>query len=1216
MEKKPITSNLFRFVTLRSPQLADERKKEQLFVSYKEAEDPTKEPSLAHKSVAGLKPEQEKERIAALSKAYTSKNFKPILNRHEFRKSHGKLYDFSNWLMRNKNYLTAKNTMKNIAVFLYDKKVDPKSITTIEKDMILKEAEEVVLWNNLFYQTIHKTSTPVREGLIQMLIANRFLIAFNQFIKAQAQGTPTTPTEGGVRQVVKKPVTNPSEITIEFTEDQKKEFLYRANASVIIPKKVLYSLTVENAGSDTKKPTANQSEYLEKAVVVDQAKARLETYETALKEIERAELVYNKEEDKKYQEALKVYDQKVAEIKKKPPVIETVVDPKTKVESKIKTYPGLENVSIVYTKANEIIRIPKGAAAKLSPSEAKITAQLSTETKNLINSTEFQIYDTFVEVKTVLEDKVKKEKEAILDNTSQRPYNLKMVYVGYLDDNANDGVSLRLSFYLDKPEKIRVLDAQYDFVESTNKDKFFLGRSFENLPSSTNTRIDVKLFTEKIKPNTTTYKFGGELALSNGQILVFNNESLITIGKDKNGYFTASGLEGKFKLTGTSDSSNSGGASNSTNTTLNKEVIYGVTQLGIADFRRVEQEVCCYVPGEVSHIENVMAREYKERRTRNLTSYQSTTEQSFEREAEVLTDTTSTERNELRSEASSIVNKDSSTSFGANASVNGDFLGVNYSAGTDYSTNNSSSVSNSNSQAQTYAQEVTERALERVVEKVSRKRTTRMLKEHEENTTHGFDNRKGTEHVTGIYRWLDIIYKNKLVNYGKRLMYEFAIPEPAKFYIDDYLNKGNDSTKDEQGLIAPEKPKHPRELFSLFSAKDLTDTNYQRIASRYNADVKPPLDPKIKIGKSFKKEDRSYDANGYSFNDIEVPRGYFAKGGAVNWDGYVKSVNNFSITFLLGRTRKRIVGGRAGVVFLNFTERFKEKIPFSFVSQDVLVNSTNVSIYCERSDEYFQKWQNETFKAIINAYNKRVQEYNEFIKGQKITPEEKKKKREFSSKLNRGIEKREIKRIAIDLMTAPFSKKFTVSKNHYKNNSTTVTKSKELDNHAAVVKFFEQAFDWEIMAYTFYPYFYKEESKWEENFDFIDTNDPIFKAFLQSGMARTVVPVRPGFEAAVNWFMNTGELWSGQGMVTDTKDDLYVSIAEELSEPTGKVEGEPWETRVPTALTILQADSAVLDEGGLPCNPNCKEHSQFKSGSTTGPKGVDFDIVGKTNVVK
>ena len=46
--------------------------------------------------------------------------------------------------------------------------------------------------------------------------------------------------------------------------------------------------------------------------------------------------------------------------------------------------------------------------------------------------------------------------------------------------------------------------------------------------------------------------------------------------------------------------------------------LFGIHNLGIQEYRRVEQTLCCYVPGEVSHIENVMAREFKEKSTRNL----------------------------------------------------------------------------------------------------------------------------------------------------------------------------------------------------------------------------------------------------------------------------------------------------------------------------------------------------------------------------------------------------------------------------------------------------------------------------------------------------------------------------------------------------------------------------------------------------------------------
>jgi hypothetical protein len=33
----------------------------------------------------------------------------------------------------------------------------------------------------------------------------------------------------------------------------------------------------------------------------------------------------------------------------------------------------------------------------------------------------------------------------------------------------------------------------------------------------------------------------------------------------------------------------------------------------------------------------------------------------------------------------------------------------------------------------------------------------------------------------------------------------------------------------------------------------------------------------------------------------------------------------------------------------------------------------------------------------------------------------------------------------------------------------------------------------------------------------------------------------------------------------------------------GRIEGEEWETIIPSSLTVVQARSVMLDEGGLPC---------------------------------
>ena len=92
----------------------------------------------------------------------------------------------------------------------------------------------------------------------------------------------------------------------------------------------------------------------------------------------------------------------------------------------------------------------------------------------------------------------------------------------------------------------------------------------------------------------------------------------------------------------------------------------------------------------------------------------------------------------------------------------------------------------------------------------------------------------------------------------------------------------------------------------------------------------------------------------------------------------------------------------------------------------------------------------------------------------------------------------------------------------------------------------------------------------------------ILQSFLQSGMGRVLVPVREGFEDAVVYFMETGEIWNGTGIVIDTDDELYLSIVDEITFIEGKVEDE-WETTIPTSLTIVQGDSAYLEDEGLPC---------------------------------
>jgi hypothetical protein len=621
--------------------------------------------------------------------------------------------------------------------------------------------------------------------------------------------------------------------------------------------------------------------------------------------------------------------------------------------------------------------------------------------------------------------------------------------------------------------------------------------------------------------------------------------------------------------------------------------LYGIGKIGVADFRKVEQTVCCYVAGEVSHIENVLAKEFKKRETRSLLSSEVTTETTSEKEVENLTDTTTTERNELQSEVSNVLNEDESSNYGASAGVSGgkgDLFRFSADAHADFA--NSTSSSQSNSQAQTYAQDITERALNRVVTKTSKKQTSRVLKEFEENNQHGFDNREGTEHVSGVYRWIDIIYKNQLINYGKRLMYEFMVPEPARFYHTASLVKGESSSGNTGDFVVVEKPIHPSELdhiLAIQNAKGLNETNYLQLASIYNAEINAmPLLYKH-VNKAYgywadkDGEDSSHDFAG-TLDNIEIPKGYFALNGQINGEFYRGSGRDHYFDVVVGNVKKRLFANTDINQSLTFN-KIENDIEVSMQSDGLATSAFNITVKCQRTNELFYQWQIDTYNTILEAYEVQVQNYNDYIAAQGLDEQfnEDDKQLRFSNAFNRILEKRELKRICIEMLVKPYNN--PLGQDNYVLDDNVVPRVKQdaaFENHAAHVKFFEQAFDWDIMAYLFYSYYWANEAKWEKLFQKTNNTDPIFQAFLQSGMARVVVPIRPGFEDAVTYYMETGDIWKGGDLVIDQDNDLYISIAEEMQSLGGSVE-KTWETRMPTSLTIVQKGTLGLDETGLPC---------------------------------
>jgi hypothetical protein len=616
---------------------------------------------------------------------------------------------------------------------------------------------------------------------------------------------------------------------------------------------------------------------------------------------------------------------------------------------------------------------------------------------------------------------------------------------------------------------------------------------------------------------------------------------------------------------------------------------YGLTRIGIAEYKRVEQYLCCYIPGEVSHIENVMAREYKERSTRRLRRSENTIVTGSDYQSENQTDTSTTSRYDIQREITSVIQESSdqtkNQSFHAGLSANISSYGnvdLSYDSGSNYAVN--SSKTQSNKDAINISKDIVQKALQKVILNVKEERTQKIIEEFEEQNKHGFDNRLGNSHISGVFRWIDAKYNNQLQNYGKRLQYEFMIPEPSAFHL--IAKASGISSGNESPIIQPLDPRKDQfgNLNPLKASNSIDENNYYLWAALYNAEVSPPPARIQVLGKSYKMPDDGqpwYTGTKAISENIVLPEGYGLNKAYVSaigergasWGRYYIAVGDNTREYWSGNIPKQI--------FLEDNEnleldKYIESIPVGVQFVGITAGLVTVTIELLRKSELFAKWQLETYNSIIVSYELRLQEYKDRLA-------ELEAKKAGLIKDNpayfRDIEKIVLKKNCLSYLIGHSKMgKSMVSGSEVQDYIVKI--NEELDQYSTSVKFFEQAFEWEIMSYVFYPFYWAGTEKWTKLYN-LNSDDSLFKSFLQSGMARVIVTVRPGFEEAVMHYVQTGLIWDG-GEVPVVGDELYLSIIEELKVPEYTVD-DIWETKIPTTLSIIQSNSISLDASGLPC---------------------------------
>ncbi len=581
-------------------------------------------------------------------------------------------------------------------------------------------------------------------------------------------------------------------------------------------------------------------------------------------------------------------------------------------------------------------------------------------------------------------------------------------------------------------------------------------------------------------------------------------------------------------------------------------------QSGIGDLLIVQQKLKAYELAEFAHVENALSGETREREHRRLSLREDITESETETETEKERNLQSAERNEMQNEAQKIIQQDSHLEAGLQVSGSyGPVISFSSSlnAGVTYSVNETQKKS------QSYSREVTEKSSEKITNRVREQTRRRVLEQTEEINKHKIDNSDPSKgHLRGIYRWLNKVYDAQILNYGQRMMYEFVIPEPAAFFL--YAMVENPPV--ESTLIKPEPPMYNG---APLTPAHLNRANYTEYISLYNVTGAPEL-PSSFIVKSYSEKQEGKEVQNFNRSAIlPVPAGY---------EAYAVIIQSAAIfgpgddERLLSVTLAGMSSNILGIRYLTLPRRYRGELSMNCQVRGASNFTASCDIFCQLTAEAVAKWQVAMYDAIVQAYLDQKAAYDARLEQKAIQEGVKILGRNPDE--NRRIEKEELKKLVdMVLLNLPY-----FNFNSFVPYPEPIMDLTKICSTGALIRFFENAFEWQNMTYVFYPYFWGRHARWASALHITDP-DTDFAAFLKAGAARVQVPVRPGFERALALFSQTGVIWEGND-VPIIGDKLYVPLVDEISEKLGKLDNgvvypegaQPWEVTVPTSLIVLQ----------------------------------------------
>lgn len=552
----------------------------------------------------------------------------------------------------------------------------------------------------------------------------------------------------------------------------------------------------------------------------------------------------------------------------------------------------------------------------------------------------------------------------------------------------------------------------------------------------------------------------------------------------------------------------------------------------IADLFVVRDDISCYEVGEMSYIENVIQTERRVRKHRHLEREELLTEETGESLFSDEKDHQVDEKFSLQKE----IDKSVEQEFSLDAGVTYDNkwgIGIN-----TFSQTATSNIGYqlSKKDAQKSAQDYTRQIISKSVTKLERKTkdfsSRKLFTESEETNKHFFGGKEGAPaDISRQFYYVNLLKRAQLFNYGKRMLIDLYIPEPSELYKRMLAKQFKQSM--------PVKP--------TIQPEEINDKNYSDWVKTYalqNVEAPPKMTEKVNFTINEQYEQPKHGGTGYHTGQTSftVPANYQAVFMHSDNPDIIWSDGGNSIVVSVGGQDIVYISGGQDVPS-NSLPKLTGSQTVSFASDNVRSMQLDITIECELLPELKLTWQMSVYDKIIEAYEKQLADYEAALAEFNKTKQIKYKQNPFI--LLQEIQE-QLKQAAISYISCQFFDGMNAMKHSVEPCGFPQMDLPEAEKEGEFVRFFEQAFEWKFMNFLFYPYFWGRKCSWEEKMQ-EEADNLLFQKFLRAGYARVSVSVRLGFEAHVNYFLKTGQIWGQTGEPPIAGPD-FVPIYQEIKE--------------------------------------------------------------------